>query len=191
MASSVESLNAKGYPASERTREYPTAENAISKDATTGLLKLLERTGYQLEQINGQRLYGGPPPNWKGPPPSKGSEVFIGKIPRHCFEDELVPVFERVGQIYEMRLMMDFSGSNRGFGFVMYFSPEIATLAIETLNDYEIRPSRRIGVVRSINNCRLFIGNIPSNKNEEDIKSVSTEFTTENIMLQNIIKNRV
>lgn len=180
MASSFESLFAEGYPASARAEEDPTVDNAILKDATTGLLKLLERTGYQLVQINGQRLYGGPPPNWEGPSPPRGSEIFVGKIPRNCFEDELVPVFEKVGQIYEMRLMMDFSGSNRGFGFVMYLSPEIATLAIETLNNYEIRAGRRIGVVRSANNCRLCIGNIPSDKNEEDIKSVSTAFTNEN-----------
>jgi len=182
MASSVGSLYAEGYPASARKEEDPTVDNAVLKDATAGLLKLLERTGYQLVQINGQRLYGGPPPNWKGPPPRKGSEIFVGKIPRNCFEDELVPVFEKVGQIYEMRLMMDFSGSNRGFGFVMYLSPEIATLAIQTLNNYEIKAGRRIGVVRSANNCRLSIGNIPSDKNAEDIKSVSTAFTIENII---------
>jgi RNA recognition motif-containing protein len=75
-----------------------------------------------------------------------------------------------------MRLMMDFSGSNRGFGFVMYLSPEVASIAVETLNNYEIRAGRRIGVVRSTNNCRLCIGNIPSDKSEEDIKSVSTAF---------------
>jgi len=33
-----------------------------------------------------------PPPGWIGPDPSKGSEVFVGKAPRDCFEDELVPV---------------------------------------------------------------------------------------------------
>ena len=27
-----------------------------------------------------------------------------------CFQDELVPVFERFGRIYEMRLMMDYTG---------------------------------------------------------------------------------
>jgi len=182
MASSVESLYALGYPKPAKTEEDPTVDNATLKDATTGLLRLLERTGYQLIQINGQRLYGGPPPNWKGPQPPRGSEIFVGKIPRNCFEDEIVPVFEKIGQIYEMRLMMDFSGSNRGFGFVMYLSPEIATLAINTLNNYEIREGRRIGVVRSANNCRLSIGNIPSDKNEEDIKSVSTAFTSENII---------
>jgi hypothetical protein len=180
MASSVVGRNAEGFSTAARTEEDPTVDNAILQNATSKLLKLLERTGYQLVQINGQRLYGGPPPKWNGPPPPKGSEIFVGKIPRTCFEDELVPIFETVGQIYEMRLMMDFSGSNRGFGFVMYFSPEIANIAVKTLNNYEIRVGRRLGVVSSTNNCRLCIGNIPSDKNEEDIKSVSTAFTTEN-----------
>jgi RNA recognition motif-containing protein len=157
-------------------------EKAMLINFSENVLKLVNRTNYRLVQINGQRLYGGPPPNWDGPPPPAGSEIFVGNIPRNCFEDELVPVFETVGQLYTMRLMMDFSGSNRGFCFVMYVSPEIATLAIETLNNYEIRANRRIGVVRSCDNCRLRIENIPSDKNEEDIKSVSIAFTTENVI---------
>ncbi len=39
----------------------------------------------------------------------------MGKIPRDMYEDELVPVFERAGRIYEFRLMMEFSGENRGY----------------------------------------------------------------------------
>lgn len=73
----------------------------------------MERTGCGIVQVNGQRHYG-PPSQWTGPPPSRGSEVFVGKIPRDCFEDELVPIFERVGFIYEMRLMMEYTGQNRG-----------------------------------------------------------------------------
>ena len=38
-------------------------------------------------------------------------------------EDELVPVFETVGKMYELRLMMDFSGTNRGYGFAKYTNP--------------------------------------------------------------------
>jgi hypothetical protein len=100
MAYSVVSRNAEAYPTSSGTKEDPTVDSVFLKNATTNLLKLLERTGYQLVQINGQRLYGGPPPGWNGPPPPKESEVFVGKIPRSCYEDELVPVFETVGQIY-------------------------------------------------------------------------------------------
>lgn len=47
-------------------------------------------------QENGQRRYGGPPPDWNGPPPERGSEIFVGKLPRDLFEDELVPLCEKV-----------------------------------------------------------------------------------------------
>ena len=56
--------------------------------------------GYNVTQRNGQRIYGGPPPNWKGPAPDKGSEVFVGKIPRDMYEWELVPLFETVRTYY-------------------------------------------------------------------------------------------
>jgi len=46
-------------------------------------------------QENGQRRYG-PPPGWVGEPPLRGCEIFVGKIPRDCYEDELVPAFEQV-----------------------------------------------------------------------------------------------
>lgn len=118
---------------------------------------------------NGQRKYGGPPKDWSGPPPTKGSEVFVGKIPRDLLEDDLLPVFQQVGPVYEMRLMMDASGCNRGFAFVTFASPSAAARAIEQLNNFEIRPKRFIGVIRSVDNCRLFIGGIPKDKTEEEI----------------------
>jgi hypothetical protein len=62
---------------------------------------LLDRTGYSLEVTTGQRKYGGPPPDWSedDPQPMMGSEVFVGKIPKDMFEDELVPLFEQVSNI--------------------------------------------------------------------------------------------
>ena len=51
---------------------------------------------YDHETKNGQRIYGGPPPDWKGSYPAKGSEIFVGKVPHDIFEDELVPIFEQV-----------------------------------------------------------------------------------------------
>ena len=60
------------------------------------LLDLTNRTGYPIVQRNGQRIYG-PPPNWGArEQPSKGCEVFVGRVPRDIFEPELVPVFEKV-----------------------------------------------------------------------------------------------
>uniref|UniRef100_A0A2K6A3D1 RNA-binding protein 47 n=1 Tax=Mandrillus leucophaeus TaxID=9568 RepID=A0A2K6A3D1_MANLE len=133
------------------------------------LLALMERTGYSMVQENGQRKYGGPPPGWEGPHPQRGCEVFVGKIPRDVYEDELVPVFEAVGRIYELRLMMDFDGKNRGYAFVMYCHKHEAKRAVRELNNYEIRPGRLLGVCCSVDNCRLFIGGIPKMKKREEI----------------------
>ncbi|MEJ1274632.1 RNA binding motif protein 47 [Cricetulus griseus] len=133
------------------------------------LLALMERTGYSMVQENGQRKYGGPPPGWEGPHPQRGCEVFVGKIPRDVYEDELVPVFETVGRIYELRLMMDFDGKNRGYAFVMYCHKHEAKRAVRELNNYEIRPGRLLGVCCSVDNCRLFIGGIPKMKKRGEI----------------------
>ncbi|XP_055084879.1 probable RNA-binding protein 46 [Periophthalmus magnuspinnatus] len=133
------------------------------------LLALMEKTGYNMVQENGQRKYGGPPPGWEGPPPPRGCEVFVGKIPRHMYEDELVPLFERAGRIYEFRLMMEFSGENRGYAFVTYTNREAVQRAIQMLDNYEIMPGKYIGVCLSLDNCRLFIGSIPKDKKKEEI----------------------
>ncbi|WAR02728.1 A1CF-like protein [Mya arenaria] len=141
------------------------------------LLNLMERTGYTMIQENGQRKFGGPPPSWNGPAPGRGCEIFIGKIPRDCFEDELVPAFEKVGKIYELRLMMDFSGSNRGYAFVMYCNKDDAQKAVRIMNNYEIRKGRLLGVCPSVDNCRLFVGGIPKNKHKDDIMAEMKQVT--------------
>ncbi|TKS89306.1 APOBEC1 complementation factor APOBEC1-stimulating protein [Collichthys lucidus] len=102
------------------------------------LRALMQRTGYQLQQENGQRRYGGPP-DWDGPPPERGSEIFVGKLPRDLFEDELVPLCEKFGKIYEVRMMMDFNGNNRGYAFVTFSTKLEAKAAMKQLNNYEIR----------------------------------------------------
>lgn len=112
--------------------------DAIKVGAQSPLALLMARTGYSIVQQNGQRRYG-PPPNWTGSPPKRGCEVFVGKIPRDCFEDELIPVFEKAGKIYEMRLMMDYTGQNRGYAFVVYCNSADAKESVKQLNNYELR----------------------------------------------------
>ncbi|KAM3835031.1 APOBEC1 complementation factor isoform 2-T2 [Vipera latastei] len=149
--------------------------NKKSGDGLTGTEKevalrtLIQRTGYSLIQENGQRKYGGPPPDWNGPPPERGCEIFIGKLPRDLFEDELIPLCEKIGKIYEMRMMMDFSGNNRGYAFVTFCNKQEAKNAIKQLNNYEIRDGRLLGVCASVDNCRLFVGGIPKAKKREEI----------------------
>ncbi|CAH1786758.1 unnamed protein product [Owenia fusiformis] len=155
----------------------PTTVAGSGVPNEAALLALMEKSGYQMLQENGQRKYGGPPPNWEGPAPLRGCEIFIGKIPRDCYEDELVPVFEKVGKIYELRLMMDFSGSNRGYAFVMYTNKADAVKAVKELNNYEIRKGRLLGVCLSVDNCRLFVGGIPKNKQKDEIHTEMDKVT--------------
>ncbi|XP_044155748.1 APOBEC1 complementation factor isoform X2 [Bufo gargarizans] len=140
---------------------------ATQKEAS--MRALIQRTGYSLTQENGQRRYGGPPPGWDGPPPERGCEIFIGKLPRDLFEDELIPLCEKIGRIYEMRMMMDFNGNNRGYAFVTFTNRQDARNAIKQLNNYEIRNGRLLGVCASVDNCRLFVGGIPKTKKREEI----------------------
>ncbi|XP_069756776.1 APOBEC1 complementation factor isoform X2 [Narcine bancroftii] len=157
--------------------------NQKNGDGLTGTLKeeslrtLIQRTGYSLVQENGQRKYGGPPPGWEGLPPERGCEIFIGKLPRDLYEDELVPVLEKIGKIYELRMMMDFNGNNRGYAFVLFTSRQEAKNAIKQLNNFEIRNGRLLGVCASVDNCRLFVGGIPKTKQRDEISAEMKKVT--------------
>jgi len=64
-----------------------SSESPGGGSVSAAVAALVERTGVPLVQENGQRRYG-PPPDWPAgkPPPARGCEVFVGKIPRDCFE---------------------------------------------------------------------------------------------------------
>jgi len=133
--------------------------------------EILDRTGYSLDVTTGQRKYGGPPPEYEGEQPGNGHEVFCGKIPKEIFEDELIPLFEKCGKIWDMRLMMDpFSGLNRGYCFVTFCEKDSATEAVKQLDGHEIRKGKTLKINISVANLRLFVGNIPKNKTSEEIK---------------------
>jgi heterogeneous nuclear ribonucleoprotein R len=58
-------------------------------------------------------------------------QVFCGKIPRDMYEDELIPLFEKCGLIWDLRLMMDpMTGQNRGYAFVTFTNRDAAQQAV-------------------------------------------------------------
>ncbi|XP_041968217.1 heterogeneous nuclear ribonucleoprotein R-like isoform X4 [Aricia agestis] len=132
--------------------------------------QILARTGYTLDVTTGQRKYGGPPPGWEGGTPGAGCEVFCGKIPKDMYEDELIPLFERCGTIWDLRLMMDpMTATNRGYAFVTFTTREATQRAVQELDNHEIKPGKTLRIKISVPNLRLFVGNIPKSKGKEEI----------------------
>ena len=62
------------------------------------------------------------------------------------FEDELVPMFEPHGTIYEFRLMVDsMSGLNKGFAFCTYTTNEDAKEAVKALDKKVMKDGKILG----------------------------------------------
>lgn len=53
------------------------------------------------------------------------------------YEDELIPLFEKCGAVWDLRLMMDpMTGTNRGYAFVTFTSREAASNAVEQVSSF-------------------------------------------------------
>jgi len=53
-------------------------------------------------------------------------------LPKDLFEDSLIPLFENIGAIWDLRLMMDpISGRNRGYCFVTFTEKKAAEEAVK------------------------------------------------------------
>uniref|UniRef100_W5LFW1 APOBEC1 complementation factor n=1 Tax=Astyanax mexicanus TaxID=7994 RepID=W5LFW1_ASTMX len=116
------------------------------KEAT--LRALIQRTGYQLHQVG----------------KSTKRKITCGLL-KYC----LFFISLQFGKLYEVRMMMDFNGNNRGYAFVTFTTKQEAKNAMKQLNNYEIRNGRLLGVCASVDNCRLFVGGIPKTKKKEEI----------------------
>lgn len=68
--------------------------------------------------------------------------MFVAKLPRYYNESHIYELFEWVGKIYRVRLMVDACGNNRGFGFVHFYNQRDAQAAIRELNQWEISPGK-------------------------------------------------
>ena len=79
--------------------------------------------------------------------------------------------------------MMDFSGSNRGFFFVRYTCREDAKRACKELDNFEIRPHKRLGVLMSMDNNKLWLSGIPNGATADDIR-VRSSFSSHFIYIR-------
>ncbi|NXP56765.1 DND1 protein, partial [Heliornis fulica] len=154
-----------------------TWTNSINQANKMALRTWVEQTGISLVQINGQRRYGGPPPDWVGNPPPAGTEVYIGKLPQDMYENTLIPLFQSVGKLYEFRLMMTFSGLNRGFAYARYSNWHGARAAIATFNNFKVRKGCAIVVCKSTEKCELSVDGLATSVSQRELEAVLRRIT--------------
>ena len=62
-------------------------------------------------------------------------QVFIGKIPKDVFEDEIIPLVEECGKVWDLRLMMDpMTGFSRGYAFCTFIDKASAKACVEKVS---------------------------------------------------------
>ncbi|NWH86127.1 DND1 protein, partial [Aegithalos caudatus] len=157
-----------------------TWTNGINMAGKMALLAWERKTGIRLVQINGQRFYGGPPPGWEGSPPPANAEVYIARLPQDIYEDTLIPLFGSVGKLYEFRLMMTFSGLNRGFAYARYASLQDAQRAIATFHRFPLRPGCAIVVCWSTQKRELVMDGLPASVSRRELQA-GLQMVTEGI----------
>ena len=78
----------------------------------------------------------------------------------------MVPVFLSAGRLYQIRMMVEFSGANRGYCYVKYANPTEAEEARAKLNSLMVRPGVWMACNKSVDNKKISVKTVPPLKQD-------------------------
>ncbi|KAA8515821.1 hypothetical protein F0562_018568 [Nyssa sinensis] len=111
----------------------------------------------------------------------KEFEVFVGGLDKDATEDDLRKVFSEVGEVTEVRLMMNpQTKKNKGFAFLRFATVEQAKRACAALKNPVVN-GKQCGVTPSQDSDTLFLGNICKTWTKEALKEKLKYYGVENI----------
>ncbi|XP_020083759.1 nucleolin isoform X1 [Ananas comosus] len=110
----------------------------------------------------------------------KEYEVFVGGLDRDATEEDLRKVFGEVGEITEVRLMMNpITKKNKGFAFLRFATVEQAKRAVSEIRNPVVR-GKQCGVAPSHDSDTLFVGNICKTWTKEHLKEKLKSYGVDN-----------
>eukprot|EP00493_Phyllostaurus_siculus_P021387 UN21714 len=114
------------------------------------------------------------------PANGKQTNLIVNYLPSEMDQDEFKAFFAAVGEIESAALMKNDDGTSRCFGFVKYFEPADAELALGTFDGYVLQGKKlKIRFARpggSRAKCKLFVGNLPIFWTDMHLKYTFEEF---------------
>lgn len=111
----------------------------------------------------------------------KEFEVFVGGLDKDATEDDLRKVFGAVGEVTEVRLMMNpQTKKNKGFAFLRFATVEQAKRVVTELKHPMIN-GKQCGVTPSQDSDTLFLGNICKTWTKEALKEKLKHYGVDNV----------
>ncbi|XP_016484164.1 uncharacterized protein LOC107804749 isoform X1 [Nicotiana tabacum] len=111
----------------------------------------------------------------------KEFEIFVGGLDKDATDDDLRKVFSKVGEVTEVRLMMNSqSKKNKGFAFLRFATVEQAKRACTELKNPVVN-GKQCGVSPSQDNDTLFLGNVCKSWTKEALKEKLKHYGIDNI----------
>ncbi|XP_057532384.1 uncharacterized protein LOC130810369 isoform X2 [Amaranthus tricolor] len=111
----------------------------------------------------------------------KEFEVFVGGLDKDATKEDLKEVFSAVGDVTEVRLMMNpQTKKNKGFAFLRFATVEQAKRAVTELKNPVVK-GKQCGVTPSQDSDTLFLGNICKTWTKEKLKEKLKLYGIENV----------
>ncbi|OWB67344.1 nucleic acid binding protein [[Candida] boidinii] len=134
---------------SRDARDRPPRDSRDSRDSRGSREYDSRYSGRESYGEDRRRKYERPPR--RDPPPPRpeniveGSEIFVGNLPFRITWHDLQDMFKDVGEVVRAEVKEDFKGRSKGFGTVIFSSPDEAKAAIAKYHSTEL-DGRRIDV---------------------------------------------
>ncbi|PIN06624.1 Splicing factor 3b, subunit 4 [Handroanthus impetiginosus] len=121
---------------------------------------------------------------------AKGTEVFVGGLPRSISEEKVKELFSACGEIVEIRMIKDPKGNLKGFCFVRFATKEAASRAVREKSGTML-DGKKIGVLPSSEQDTLYFGNLNKAWSAEEFERIVLQVfpdveSIDLVMLKNI-----